>query len=508
MFKSFKILVFYVLLFVCTENINSLESEKTAFIPGQMKTYSDELKNNYSEIIEIKVEVTEQNMLIGNKGVIRFKTDFNDTHIFNISTIEQETLFKAVAVAKIGNDFNISCRLWKTKDGRISLFCNVDGQLTTSYDYITIEDQSIEYNNVLIKISFPQTIHLQIYDGELPFLYSDNQTINIKEGQNSYEIKFKVEYYNNDLLYIHGTKNNYAILDNCEKNDSELICRLSKEKIEEILILKNEPFEIGLVNDDEGLIKFIYVSDININYENVAKENIYIKLEKLVGEITELNTYYAFESNITLFSNFISDTYKSNFYIKKMSKRPLMIFMKGSNNTILEELYDSNIDYLHYKYNFIIRPFKYNNTISISNDGTDVLLTYPEKLDYNLNDSYYIRYIMTNPYKSKGIRLNLRAKKNLICIERHMFKRCDVPKSHFRERKSGYFNTYHINHEDNYNIFYDASLFNVILPIDKYYELYIENEDNKNNQYIGNNGILKIVLDYYDNETQIFVLMI
>ena len=195
---------------------------------------------------------------------------------------------------------------------------------------------------------------------DIPFLYSDIQRINVEESQTSYKIKFKIEKYNNDILYIHGTKYNYAILDACERNEKELICNLSKEKIEQILILKNEKFEIGTMNDNQGLIKFNYVFDININYENVKKEDVYIKLEKIIGQITEYHTPFAFESNVTSFSNFISDLYNKVLFIKKMPQKPLMVFIEGYNADILNSQNDTIFNNLHYKYNFIIKPFKFN----------------------------------------------------------------------------------------------------------------------------------------------------
>ena len=42
--------------------------------------------------------------------------------------------------------------------------------------------------------------------------------------------KFKTESYNNELLYIYGQNNNYAILDNCSINNEKLLCESSNEK--------------------------------------------------------------------------------------------------------------------------------------------------------------------------------------------------------------------------------------------------------------------------------------
>ena len=194
--------------------------------------------------------------MVGDKGIIHFKTDFNDTHILEISTIEQDTLFKTIAKDSGKNVFNISCRLWITSDNRVSLFCKLDDRnFNLGLNYIKFDGQSFGYKDTLIKITFPEAyVYLEQLNVDIPFLYSDIQRINVEESQTSYKIKFKIEKYNNDILYIHGTKYNYAILDACERNEKELICNLSKEKIEQILILKNEKFEIGTMNDNQGLL--------------------------------------------------------------------------------------------------------------------------------------------------------------------------------------------------------------------------------------------------------------
>ena len=104
----------------------------------------------------------------------------------------------------------------------------------------------------------------------------------------------------------------------------------------------------------------------------------------------------------------------------------------------------------------------------------------------------------------KELKLNLNSESSLECDDLNMMKKCIIPKSHFRERISGDFDTYHLNHENNYNIYYDSPKFNVILPKINEIALNIKDIYNDNKIIIGLNGILNIVLDYNDNETNIF----
>ena len=81
-------------------------------------------------------------------------------------------------------------------------------------------------------------------------------------------------YEKNDILYIYGEGNNYAVLDNCGNNEAKLYCKLTKTKLEEILRINGERFKIGSMNDNVGIIKFNHIFDIIIKYENITKENI------------------------------------------------------------------------------------------------------------------------------------------------------------------------------------------------------------------------------------------
>ena len=64
MFKFYVILFLYALLFTSTKSLNLADSEKTIFTPGKINTYSDELKNNYNEIIEIKFKSGDTKIIL------------------------------------------------------------------------------------------------------------------------------------------------------------------------------------------------------------------------------------------------------------------------------------------------------------------------------------------------------------------------------------------------------------------------------------------------------------
>ena len=263
------------------------------------------------------------------------------------------------------------------------------------------------------------------------------------------------------------------------------------------------------MSDNLGLVKFDFVSQIIIEYENVNKEDIFINFQKVVGGITEMNTPFAVESNVTEIPNFISGFILKGLYFKKMSGKPLMLLFEypiEDDEVIIESSQnETTFNNIHYKYNFRIQPYHFSQTIKVKNNGTNVLLAYPENIIFDSNNSTVIRYIMTDPSLANDIKLDPNSESYLECNNINGMKKCEVPESHFTAMKSGYYNTYHKNHEDSYNIYYNAPLINITFSkADKITELHIEEKDNSEIKYIGFQGILNLVLDYNDNETNIF----
>ena len=128
-------------------------------------------------------------------------------------------------------------------------------------NYIILNETTLNYGDYKIIISQESYIQVQKHFYNIPFLYYDKQIINI-DNNDSYELKFKFESYNNDILYICGQSNNYAILDNCKIGTNELNCNISKNKLEEILTFSGEQFIIGTMNDYVGLFPFDFVFHI------------------------------------------------------------------------------------------------------------------------------------------------------------------------------------------------------------------------------------------------------
>ena len=75
------------------------------------------------------------------------------------------------------------------------------------------------------------------------------------------------------------------MIDNCKKYDNILNCKISKEKIEEILIKNNEQFNLYYKNNLEGIYKLDYIKPITINYDITKKEDIYVGINEILKRI-------------------------------------------------------------------------------------------------------------------------------------------------------------------------------------------------------------------------------
>ena len=463
-------------------------------------------ENNKNITLRLKRQYNENDIQIGQEGMLSIVTNYNDKerNIFNEN--ENITFDGKITVAyKI--EHNVSCRLWKPKDDNLRIFCKLLTPLQNT-SFLIFNDTSFSYGDYNIVITQEGFLNLKQYKYEIPFLYSDKQAINIDENIETYKLIFNIESYNNDILYIYGQNNNYAVLDNCNITETKLNCIITKDKIEEILILNNEQFKIGAMNDNIGIINLVNIFDITINYENVQKEDIYLKFTKIADEITEIGTPICLETNITSIPNLISEINNEYYYFKKYEGRPLMAFLNFQEEierdftlNITEEI---NYTDIHYKYNFIIHPCIISSNISHSGSGTDIKLTYPNKLDFNSADFIVIRYIMTSPSLSKNVKINPESDE-LNCENLDGMKKCTVPYIHFLSKESGVYYTHHSNHKDGYSIYYESSPINIILPKDDSFKIYVKDKDNTRRMTIGApKGIIYFITDLFSNDTDIF----
>ena len=254
-------------------------------------------------------------------------------------------------------------------------------------------------------------------------------------------MEFKYKSYKNELLAIRGHEFGFVFLENCQKGEKTVKCEISKENLDKISKTQNI-FELKYFHEILGSKDFFYATKIKINYDNIIKENIFLKIEKPVYSRIKTYDCLAFPTNITnlpqiktKFFNFkTSDGGLDCFFINHNLKNSFYLaFIIDYNENFTIKSYDGfNQSDIHYKYNFIMDSGIIDVTVSFNNDQSFLVLTgvYPATLDFSKTDSINISILTDNTKGIKNLGLNT-GKTDLECKGETDYKTCIVPKSHF-----------------------------------------------------------------------------
>ena len=254
---------------------------------------------------------------------------------------------------------------------------------------------------------------------------------------------------------------------------------------------------------------------------NLTKETINVDIKKLLEKDAGMGTFIAYETNVTNIPNIISKEFKLRFLnresdsqyegdkycnFKKTIGQPLLIICQFQEGEFSLSEIEENIELndLNVKYNFVVQPVFNNEIFKINVIGQGFSKSYPNILDFTLNDQISVFYIMDYS-ESFNLRINPDSD-NLNCeeIEKSIIK-CIVPKSHFENKQNGYYYTHNDNHTNKFTQFYESSPFKVILPEDNNkITLRIKKENNPNTIKVGKEGIIVFVTNYDDNQRKIF----
>lgn len=112
--------------------------------------------------------------------------------------------------------------------------------------------------------------------------------------------------------------------------------------------------------------------DIIINFDNIQKEDVFIKITKLLDNRADNSSFIAYETNITNISDVFSDKFELDFEddyqnktfnftcrIKKSINTNLLIYClmsKGGAFHLKEIKEEKILDNINIKYNFRIQP--------------------------------------------------------------------------------------------------------------------------------------------------------
>ena len=431
------------------------------------------------DIITIDVKI---GLINSNIGTLEPKISLGSNYVdnddnFDASDIEEETKFSFTITGNKSHTYPMNCRLWENEEKEIKVFCDLEGEFKETEEFPIKESVNITYKstkNVTINFDIDSFV-LEKIEGKLPFLYSNTQIINLEGNEPKVNLKFKMSSYNDEKLYVYHDYT-FAPIENCKKGNKVLNCEISREKLDIIANKENE-FVVCFLNEFLGLEDFDYVNHVKINYPDIEKETIHFNFTKIENPDVEIQYFVNFETNIVNFpilkTSFFKLQYSQDnatecFFIKHEKSKPLYLSCSVgyTGNFTIEGIQGFEAKNIHHKYDFIADPQDFKGTISSTEPYNSVILNvYPETLDFTKKDSIEV-YVETQMNTLiENIRLNPDGE-DLKCDNIGNHKKCTVPKSHFKEKKTGYYLFHHNNNIGGYTANYETFGVNVILPGD------------------------------------------
>ena len=396
--------------------------------------------------------------------------------------IDSENIFNETGIEKYyfpGNFFEpddnrlykSSCNLWKRQDEKIRLVCQFK-------DYLLNKEQNINFNNIKfiyndtykVTINFHnKNIVITEIDSDISFIYSDKQELNINNFDSKYYLTFHKNIYDERALYLYKIDQKYIKL-GTNKFNNDLNRTVNKDELFEIFSYSGEKFYLAEKLESEGWYIFNLVLDITIN-SWINKEEINVKVGKLLTPIASKNEYIAYETNVEKISTLITDKFELEsennekikcIFEKNIKRNNLLLLCEATKDGKykLGKIKPLVLDNISVKYKITIEEFQNNEEFEVSNEGTKIFELSPLELDFTKNDSYIIRYETKYPDKLDGIQLNTYSKSELECEDKKWYKECIVNKTHFS--KNGKYYTYHNNFKGSKTISYEAPLIKVI----------------------------------------------
>ena len=418
---------------------------------------------------------------VGKKGLLKIYA--YPTYEFEEDT-KMNTHFKAKISDRknIANIIDVNCGFWKLSGNTLYVFCKIDTDIPAgnySIDFSGIQPFNYQKYNVHISNS---KFDFEKLDKDLIDLYSKEQTINIQESIESYEVKFNIFSYNHEALVLETFG---LVFMSCRQDNNELICQLKKDDLLKDLSDTSSKLSVCYIDytANSGYSKLPLVGRITVIYNTVQKTDVFVGITKLLENVAEGDSSFALETNVTNIKQVLTIPDNLNFDIFNENKNTnaFCSFRKDYNNPLLIICFANNeikddfsltdlekeiiVDKSNVKYTFRVQPFKIKEKIYYSSkyNGTNIMHILPEMLDFTKNENLNVYYSAERVAKLKGITFN-KDKGDLSCeIINGGLYRCNVPKTHFD--KNGYYITKHTNHLNTKSTFYESRPIKVVLSV-------------------------------------------
>lgn len=203
--------------------------------------------------------------------------------------------------------YKVGCGIWKDYETshQITVFCNIGENINAgNYNILFNETKPFKFRDYLVVLDVNRgEKHLKFkkVDKDLIDLYADNQKLVIEDKVDSYELKFNIVSYNQELLFF-----NNLILDNCKTENNALKCYITKKDLLTHFnpqCFSGEIYWFDPINYENDNLHFI--PEIETEAKNIAKKDIYVQIKNLLVNTSESETVFAYETNVTEISNFL-----------------------------------------------------------------------------------------------------------------------------------------------------------------------------------------------------------
>ena len=336
-----------------------------------LNSFSHCLLQENSNYLNISITSSYPDYKIGKKGALSFSTNFFDENqIFDPLDIEENTKFNTTIFNEINQYNNISCRLWKYKSENLNVFCNLDETIPIG-KYKIFFKSTFNYKEYEINFISDHNITFEKLDKYSFELYSNLQNIVVEDSKDSYELKFKINAYSNEQLFLCNF-DLIAKIDNCTVERNELKCQILKTEIERVMPdSEEEDFYLKYLSQDYNIFEEVSLVDkIVIKYKDKKKEDIFVGITKLLEGTAEDHTCIAYQTNVTNILNIATSFhgFRLRFFnhsltcgFRKYENNPLLIVCLAEENVqYLGKIEEEKIIRSNIKYNFKIQPLTNN----------------------------------------------------------------------------------------------------------------------------------------------------
>lgn len=439
-------------------------------------------ETTYDLILEAKLY--NPNYYIYENGMFALITNSSDSGIFDESDIEDQIFNTNYSFNNYV--YNLRCNFWKPKEKNITILCKIIDRKSRPSGSINPDYILYKYKDKTVKIIFNFYPYFTSY--YLPFLYADRQDIDLSDGKDYYELKFKIGVYKEDdfvVIYSDKPSGNY-INSNCKIKGKELVCALPREQIEGNMPRESESFYVRFYSENFIDTTFGYILSVYIYNKNPNKEVIYISLSNLLIDAMNQYEYVSYDTNVTNISAVSTTQFTIIFnHIKKEERTSSFCILKKFNGneslklfcdirygdignyTLAEFNYDVPLNMINNKYSFIIKGTKNDQIFSYSyNYMGEIFTLKPEVLNFVDNEILNISFI-GRISKERGLSLDsdlpdLDCKYYYINYVSSYFT-CTIHKNYFKGKKNGIYYVHMTNHLGHKNAQYHLPPINVIL---------------------------------------------